>query len=188
MPATVAKSAKGTLRNWRAIRTGPSFIKIGKAVLYPVSELNRWDKSNLGDLRECFPVFVVGGARSRRLRWITMAGCSSHRRCDDAEIHDAESVTTRDCGVSHKLKHDLMIIYHEQSRSSIYHLSPILISNLKQAVGTKQEFSLEQTGAQGTGSRAPDLYEFAMLSPCIEGSLASGAVILVNPHAHPLRR
>ncbi len=39
--------SEGTLRNWRAIRTGPSFIKIGKAVLYPVSELNRWDKSNL---------------------------------------------------------------------------------------------------------------------------------------------
>jgi hypothetical protein len=29
------------------MRIGPSFIKIGKAVLYPVSELDRWDKSNL---------------------------------------------------------------------------------------------------------------------------------------------
>ncbi|RXT57705.1 DNA-binding protein [Bosea sp. Tri-44] len=38
---------EGTLRNWRAMRIGPSFIKIGKAVLYPVSELDRWDKSNL---------------------------------------------------------------------------------------------------------------------------------------------
>ncbi|MBA8910243.1 hypothetical protein HNQ95_006056 [Aminobacter ciceronei] len=25
----------GTLRNWRAMRIGPSFVKIGKAVLYP---------------------------------------------------------------------------------------------------------------------------------------------------------
>jgi hypothetical protein len=39
--------SKGTLRNWRAMRIGPSFIKIGKAVLYPVTELERWDKSNL---------------------------------------------------------------------------------------------------------------------------------------------
>ncbi|MEF2559435.1 DNA-binding protein [Aurantimonas sp. C2-5-R2] len=28
-----------TLRNWRSKRIGPSFIKIGKAVLYPVNEL-----------------------------------------------------------------------------------------------------------------------------------------------------
>ncbi|RXT57122.1 DNA-binding protein [Bosea sp. Tri-44] len=39
--------SEGTLRNWRAMRIGPSFIKIGKAVLYPVSKLDRWDKSNL---------------------------------------------------------------------------------------------------------------------------------------------
>ena len=39
--------SEGTLRNWRTMRIGPSFIKIGKAVLYPVDELDRWDKSNL---------------------------------------------------------------------------------------------------------------------------------------------
>lgn len=39
--------SEGTLRNWRTMRIGPSFIKIGRAVLYPVSELDRWDKSNL---------------------------------------------------------------------------------------------------------------------------------------------
>ena len=39
--------SEGTLRNWRALRIGPSFMKIGKAVLYPVTELERWDKSNL---------------------------------------------------------------------------------------------------------------------------------------------
>jgi len=37
----------GTLRNWRSIRIGPSFIKIGKAILYPLEELDRWDRRNL---------------------------------------------------------------------------------------------------------------------------------------------
>jgi hypothetical protein len=37
----------GTLRNWRAMRVGPPFIKIGKAVLYPIEELDAWDKKNL---------------------------------------------------------------------------------------------------------------------------------------------
>jgi hypothetical protein len=29
------------------MRIGPSFLKIGKAILYPSSELDRWDKSIL---------------------------------------------------------------------------------------------------------------------------------------------
>lgn len=37
----------GTLRNWRAQRVGPPFIKIGKAVLYPVQSLDEWDRKNL---------------------------------------------------------------------------------------------------------------------------------------------
>jgi hypothetical protein len=37
----------GTLENWRAMRIGPPFVKIGKAVLYPVSELDAWDRGNL---------------------------------------------------------------------------------------------------------------------------------------------
>jgi hypothetical protein len=37
----------GTLRNWRAMRIGPTYVKIGKAVLYPVEELDAWDKANL---------------------------------------------------------------------------------------------------------------------------------------------
>ncbi len=37
----------GTLRNWRAMRIGPPYIKIGKAVLYPVEALDVWDKENL---------------------------------------------------------------------------------------------------------------------------------------------
>ena len=36
-----------TLRNWRAMRIGPTFVKIGKAVLYPVEELDAWDKANM---------------------------------------------------------------------------------------------------------------------------------------------
>lgn len=37
----------GTLRNWRAQRVGPPFVKIGKSVLYPVQGLDEWDKKNL---------------------------------------------------------------------------------------------------------------------------------------------
>lgn len=36
----------GTLRNWRAMKIGPSFVKIGKAVLYPIVELEAWDEMN----------------------------------------------------------------------------------------------------------------------------------------------
>jgi hypothetical protein len=36
----------GTLRNWRAMRIGPTFVKIGKAVLYPLDELDAWDKAH----------------------------------------------------------------------------------------------------------------------------------------------
>ncbi|WP_258599234.1 helix-turn-helix domain-containing protein [Mesorhizobium sp. AR07] len=39
--------SEGTLRNWRYMRIGPSFLKIGKAILYPSSELDRWDRSIL---------------------------------------------------------------------------------------------------------------------------------------------
>ncbi|MGJ4949012.1 helix-turn-helix domain-containing protein [Bradyrhizobium sp. HKCCYLS20291] len=37
----------GTLRNWRAMRVGPAFVKIGKAVLYPIDQLDAWDKRNM---------------------------------------------------------------------------------------------------------------------------------------------
>jgi len=42
----------GTLRNWRALRIGPPFIKVGKAVLYPIEELDAWDRKNLVACRE----------------------------------------------------------------------------------------------------------------------------------------
>jgi hypothetical protein len=37
----------GTLRNWRAMRVGPTFVKIGKAVLYPIDQLDAWDQKNM---------------------------------------------------------------------------------------------------------------------------------------------
>ena len=36
-----------TLRNWRSMRIGPSFVKFGKAVLYPAAELDLWDQKNM---------------------------------------------------------------------------------------------------------------------------------------------
>lgn len=39
--------SEGTLRNWRSKRIGPSFIKIGRSILYPIGELESWDRSNL---------------------------------------------------------------------------------------------------------------------------------------------
>jgi hypothetical protein len=39
--------SEGTLCNWRSMRICPSFIKIGKAILYPLEELDRWDRRNL---------------------------------------------------------------------------------------------------------------------------------------------
>ena len=33
--------SQGTFRNWRSLRIGPSFIKIGKVPLYPIEELDR---------------------------------------------------------------------------------------------------------------------------------------------------
>lgn len=41
----------GTLRNWRAMLVGPAFVKIGKAVLYPIGELDAWDKRNMVSCR-----------------------------------------------------------------------------------------------------------------------------------------
>ena len=37
----------GTLRNWRTMRIGPTFIKVGKAVLYPIDALEAWDQKNM---------------------------------------------------------------------------------------------------------------------------------------------
>jgi hypothetical protein len=39
------------LRNWRAKRVGPAFVKIGKAILYPVDGLDAWEKKNMVSCR-----------------------------------------------------------------------------------------------------------------------------------------
>lgn len=36
--------AEGTLNNWRSRGMGPPYLKVGKAILYPISELEAWDK------------------------------------------------------------------------------------------------------------------------------------------------
>ena len=41
----------GTLRNWRSARIEPAFVKIGKAILYPVEQLDAWDHKNLVPVR-----------------------------------------------------------------------------------------------------------------------------------------
>ena len=41
----------GTLQNWRAMRIGPPFLKIGKAVLYPLEGLEAWDQQNMVEAR-----------------------------------------------------------------------------------------------------------------------------------------
>ena len=37
----------GTLRNWRSAKKHFAFVKIGKAVLYPVDQLDAFDRTNL---------------------------------------------------------------------------------------------------------------------------------------------
>lgn len=35
-----------TLANWRSLKIGPKFIKIGKAVLYDQADIDAWDERN----------------------------------------------------------------------------------------------------------------------------------------------
>jgi hypothetical protein len=41
----------GTLRNWRSMRVGPSFVKVGKGVLYDEHDLDAWDRRNVVECR-----------------------------------------------------------------------------------------------------------------------------------------
>ncbi|MGC2082103.1 MAG: helix-turn-helix domain-containing protein [Bradyrhizobium sp.] len=50
----------GTLRNWRAMRVGPTFVKIGKAILYPEIELSAWEKTNMVACRAPGKRSVIG--------------------------------------------------------------------------------------------------------------------------------
>lgn len=54
----------GTLRNWRAMRIGPAYLKVGKAVLYPVDELEAWDKKNTVACREPKGLAVLPDGRA----------------------------------------------------------------------------------------------------------------------------
>jgi hypothetical protein len=36
----------GTLRNWRMKGIGPSYVKLGKAIVYRVVDLESWERSN----------------------------------------------------------------------------------------------------------------------------------------------
>ena len=51
----------GTLRNWRAMRIGPTFVKIGKTVLYPIAELDAWDQKNIVTCRASRRLSVDAG-------------------------------------------------------------------------------------------------------------------------------
>ena len=54
----------GTLRNWRAMGIGPAFIKIGKAVLYPLEQLDAWDRKNMV---MCRPSRIPGAGKTDAL-------------------------------------------------------------------------------------------------------------------------
>lgn len=51
----------GTLRNWRARRIGPAYVKLGKAVLYPIEELETWDQKNTVECRASKRLTTNGG-------------------------------------------------------------------------------------------------------------------------------
>lgn len=53
----------GTLRNWRAQRVGPPYIKIGKSVLYPVQGLDEWDNKNLVNCRASHKLMTTESER-----------------------------------------------------------------------------------------------------------------------------
>jgi len=79
----------GTLRNWRAMRIGPPFVKIGKAVLYPIRELDAWDQKNIVNCRTSLrhPFDERGGAvrRADRAPDVDLAGAKDISR-DKADI------------------------------------------------------------------------------------------------------
>jgi hypothetical protein len=45
--APYGQISNGTLHSWHSMSAGPSFLKIGKAVFYPLEELDRWDRRGL---------------------------------------------------------------------------------------------------------------------------------------------
>ena len=59
----------GTLRNWRAMKIGPSFVKIGKAVLYPIEELEAWDECSAVLQSDSTSTLVIGRDDHRQALW-----------------------------------------------------------------------------------------------------------------------
>jgi hypothetical protein len=41
------KICPGTLQNWRCNGTGPNYTKVGRAVFYPLSEVERFERENV---------------------------------------------------------------------------------------------------------------------------------------------
>ena len=58
----------GTLRNWRAMQIGPAYVKIRKAVLYPLDELEAWDKK----------ILLLVECRTRRPIELMEPNCGAH--------------------------------------------------------------------------------------------------------------
>ena len=88
--------SEGTLRNWRSMRIGPSFIKIGKAILYPLEELDRKGSQKPSRL-STFTIAPIGGSCG-----VTCASqVVTAERDDLTEIDiDSESVLQYDREVS----------------------------------------------------------------------------------------
>jgi len=39
--------AKATLDNWRYLGKGPLFIRFGRVILYPIAEMEKWERAQL---------------------------------------------------------------------------------------------------------------------------------------------
>ncbi len=49
------------LRSWRLKGAGPNFVKLGRVILYPVDELDAWEKKNMVSCplsrgADCYPI------------------------------------------------------------------------------------------------------------------------------------
>ena len=76
--------SEGTLRNWRSMRVGPSFLKVGKAILYPREELDRWDRRSLIVCRPFRRLLIneVNGRDHRSHKTNVPGPGHSHNGCD----------------------------------------------------------------------------------------------------------
>ena len=45
-----------TLANWRSMKTGPSYVKVGSRVMYPLEAVIEWERAR-----------VIGGALSKAI-------------------------------------------------------------------------------------------------------------------------